>query len=380
MGLCVKHISYRDFRNYEHLELGGIGSLTIFVGPNAVGKTNIVEGIQLLTAQTSFKHPTAMQLIRDGSDHGRLSADLSDGERLLTFELNLSEGKKKFSVNGKGKRAIDLKGVAPSVIFTPDDLQLAKGSMSRRRDALDAMGSQVSRNHYRIRHDWDKILRQKNALLKDGADLALVESVNDVIVTCGAQLTCYRIALFLKLAKLMQGYYAEISGSTERFEARYIPSWEDGDEFAAGGEPIDRDAARLRLRNALDESLAEEVRRRRAVVGPQADRVEFLIDGRPVSVFASQGQQRSVVLAFKLAEVSLIQDVLGQQPILLLDDVMSELDEQRRRALVRFVSNDMQTFITTANLAYFDNDLIDRANVVRLPLKGNTLNKVGNNG
>ena len=86
------------------------------------------------------------------------------------------------------------------------------------------------------------------------------------------------------------------------------------------------------------------------------------------------------MLAFKLAEVSLIQDVLGQQPILLLDDVMSELDEQRRRALVRFVSDDMQTFITTANLAYFDNDLIDRANVVRLPLKGNTLNKVGNNG
>lgn len=380
MGLCVKHISYRNFRNYEHLDLDDIGALTVFVGPNAVGKTNIVEGIQLLTAQASFKHPTAMQLIREGSDHARLLADLSDGERMLAFGLDLFEGKKKFSLNGKTKRAIDLKGVAPSVIFTPDDLQLAKGSMSRRRDAIDAMGSQVSRNHYKIRHDWDKILRQKNTLLKDGADPMLIESINDVIVACGAQLTCYRIALFLKLAKMMESYYTEISGSAERFEARYIPSWEGDGGIPAEGDCVDRDAARACLRSALEGHLFEEVRRKRAMVGPQADRIEFCIDGRPVSVFASQGQQRTVVLAFKLAEVALIQDVLGQQPILLLDDVMSELDERRRRALVRFVSDDMQTFITTANLAYFDSDLIDRAKVIHLPVKGSDLDGVQANG
>ncbi len=368
MGLRVEHISYRDFRNYEHLELSDIGSLTVFVGPNAVGKTNIVEGIQLLTAQTSFKHPTSVQLIREGCDHAKLAADLIDGDRMLLFGLDLAEGKRKFSLNGKAKRAVDLKGVAPSVVFAPDDLQLAKGSMSRRRDAIDSVGSQISRNHYEIRRDWDKILRQKNALLKDGADPVLVESVNDVVVTCGAQLTCYRFALFLKLSRLMREYYAEISGSTECFGARYVPSWvEAGQPFPEEGL-LDRETARSSLRSALEGKLHEEIRRKRACVGPQADRVEFFIDGRPVSVFASQGQQRSVVLAFKLAEVTLVKEMLGLQPILLLDDVMSELDEHRRRALVRFVSDDMQAFITTANLAYFDDDLIDRAHVVNLPI------------
>ena len=113
----------------------------------------------------------------------------------------------------------------------------------------------------------------------------------------------------------------------------------------------------------------EERVRKRALVGPHADRIEFFVEGRPVGVYGSQGQQRSAVLAFKLAEVTLICDLLGQQPVLLLDDVMSELDEQRRRALVKFVSGDIQTFITTANLAYFDEDLLAAARVVRLPLE-----------
>ena len=115
--------------------------------------------------------------------------------------------------------------------------------------------------------------------------------------------------------------------------------------------------------------MAQERARHRALVGPHADRIEFFVEGRPVGVYGSQGQQRSAVLAFKLAEVTLICDLLGQQPVLLLDDVMSELDEQRRRALVKFVSGDIQTFITTANLAYFDEDLLAAARVVRLPLE-----------
>lgn len=369
MSLRIKHISYSDFRNYEALELSDIGSLTVLVGPNAVGKTNIVEGIQLLTAQTSFKHPATMQLIRDGAQKARISADITDGSRDLEFSLALSEGKKSFALNGKPKRAVDMRGIAPSVVFTPDDLQLAKGSMFRRRDAIDSIGSQMSRNHYTIRRDWDKILRQKNTLLKEGASPVLIESINDVVVTCGAQLTCYRAALFDKLSRLMKEYYAEIAGPVEQFEARFIPSWAEGESQYRGNGALDRDFARQRIEHALKESFSEELRRKRSVVGPQADRVEFLIDGKSASLFGSQGQQRSVVLAFKLAEVTLVKDILGQQPILLLDDVMSELDERRRRALVQFVSGDMQSFVTTANLAYFDEDLISRADVINLPLE-----------
>lgn len=374
MSLRIEHIAFSDFRNYEALDLNGISDLTVFVGPNAVGKTNIVEGIQLLTAQSSFKHPTSLQMIRQGATSARLAADVSDGNRELSIALSLSEGKRSFSLNGKTKRTADLKGLAPSVSFTPDDLQLSKGSMSLRRDAIDAMGSQMSRNHYLIRKDWDKVLRQKNMLLKDEADVLMLESVNDLVITCGAQLTCYRAALFAKLSAYMESYYSEIAGSLERMDARFAPSWAREGEWLSRDEALTKGDARSLLAEALKEKLSEERIRRRSLVGPQADRIEFFVGGKQVSVYGSQGQQRSVVLAFKLAEVSLIRDILSQQPILLLDDVMSELDEHRRRSLVQFVSSDIQTFITTANLAYFDKDLLAHADIVQLPLEGGKRN------
>ena len=374
MSLRIEHITFSDFRNYEALDLNGISDLTVFVGPNAVGKTNIVEGIQLLTAQSSFKHPTSLQMIRQGATSARLAADVSDGNRELSIALSLSEGKRSFSLNGKMKRTADLKGLAPSVSFTPDDLQLSKGSMSLRRDAIDAMGSQMSRNHYLIRKDWDKVLRQKNMLLKDEADVLMLESINDLVITCGAQLTCYRAALFAKLSAYMESYYSEIAGSSERMDARFAPSWAREGEWLSRDEALTKGDARSLLAEALKEKLSEERIRRRSLVGPQADRIEFFVGGKQVSVYGSQGQQRSVVLAFKLAEVSLIRDILSQQPILLLDDVMSELDEHRRRSLVQFVSSDIQTFITTANLAYFDKDLLAHADIVQLPLEGGKRN------
>ncbi len=367
--MSITHISFADFRNYERFELGDIGPLTVLVGPNAVGKTNIVEGVQLLTAQTSFRHPTGLQLVREGSRVANLRMRAEDENRQLDFKSVIAEGKRTFSLNGKAKRAADLKGIVPSVAFTPDDLALAKGAMTIRRNALDEVGSQLSRNHYLIRRDFDKVLRQKNALLKDDADRLLLESVNELMVTCGAQLVCYRAALFAKLARYMASYYADIAGRGEPLQARYAPSWLGEGEYLKEGETMDRDDARGAMASALASCLGRERARKRSLVGPHADRVEFLIDGRPAGVFGSQGQQRSLVLAFKLAEVSLLRDMLGQNPVLLLDDVMSELDEARRRALVKFVSGDIQTFVTTANLAYFDDDLLASARIVKLPMR-----------
>lgn len=366
MDLSITHISFLNFRSYERFDLDGVGPLTVLVGPNAVGKTNVIEGIGLLTAQSSFRHAPVDQLVRAGSSFGRLSADVTDGSRQLELTVQLSEGKKKHLLNGKAKRTADLKGLVPSVTFTPDDLELAKGAMATRRSALDALGSQLSANHYLIRRDYEKVLRHKNRLLKDEAPAALVEAMNDTLVTCGAQLSCYRAALFEKLAASMASYYAEITEGTERLEAGFTPSWEEHDPLAFATYAFGRDEARASMADALARRSAEEQVRRRALVGPHADRIEFFIDGKNAALFGSQGQQRSVVLAFKLAEATLIQDILRQKPVLLLDDVMSELDAARRRALVAFISGDIQTFITTTNLAYFDDDLLDAARIVEL--------------
>ena len=367
MDLTISHISFADFRSYEAFDLRDIGPLTIIVGPNAVGKTNIVEGIQLLTAHASFRHPTVAELVRMGATRARLYADVTDGNRQLELEMTAEEGKKRFFLNGKPKRSADLKGLVPSVSFTPDDLELAKGGMAPRRISLDALGAQLSANHYLIKRDYEKVVCHKNRLLKDEADQALVDSIDEMVVTCGAQLAAYRSALFEKLAQVMGSYYGQIAEGREQLRACYIPSWEIHDPNAPATYTFGRDEAREELARTLGERRGEERARRRALVGPHADRIEFFIDGRNVNSFASQGQQRSVVLAFKLAEVSLIQDILHQKPVLLLDDVMSELDESRRRALVSFIAGDMQTFITTANIDYFDSDLLGAARIVSLP-------------
>lgn len=366
MTLRISEISFTDFRNYEHFELDGIGALTVLVGPNAVGKTNIIEGVQLMTALASFRHPTIDQVIRQGASAARTSSRITDGSRLLDVTMTLKEHKRTYTLNGKPKRPADLKGLVPSVAFTPDDLELVKGSMSVRRAAIDALGSQLSANHYLIKRDYEKVVRYKNRLLKEDAPATLIDSINETLITCGAQLSCYRAALFAKLAPEIAQRYADIAQG-ERLCARYLPSWTpDVSRETLDTATFSRDEARDALARALEERRGEELARKRAVVGPHADAVDFFIEGRNAALYGSQGQQRSVVLAYKLAETAVVESVLDQKPVLLLDDVMSELDEHRRGALVEFISGDVQTFITTANLAYFEQPLLSQAMVVEL--------------
>lgn len=369
MGLVLKRLEFFDFRSYSHLELADLGTLTVFVGPNAVGKTNIIEGIQLLTAQTSFRHPTVPQMVRHGAPFARLDCWASDGSRDLRFTLQVADGKKKRLLNGKPKRAADLRGIVPSVAFTPDDLELARSASAPRRDALDALGSQLSSNHHRIRSDYEKALKGKNRLLRDEASDDFLASMDEVMIMVGAQLTCYRAALFSRLAKAMAKYYAEITNGKERLEASYVPSWIEHDPDKVMLDVPTRDQARASLERALFARRGEERARRRSVVGPHADHLDFFIDGRNAAFYGSQGQRRTLVLAFKLAETALIEDILDQKPVLLLDDVMGELDADRRRALLAFAVDDLQTFITATGLSYFGDDLLSRAAVIDLPIR-----------
>ncbi|NHM16408.1 DNA replication and repair protein RecF [Eggerthellaceae bacterium zg-887] len=364
-NLALMRLEFVDFRNYERFSLDDIGPLTVLVGPNAVGKTNVVEGVSLLTAQGSFRHPLMSQLVRQGATHARLKALAVSGSRRLDLDISIAEGKKVHRLNGKAKPASELRGLMPSVAFTPDDLFLAKKAGALRRRALDDLGSQLSANHYLIRRDYEKLLQHKNKALKEGADPLLVASLNEMLATVGSTLEAYRRALFSRLLAAMAERYAQLTGGHEALSGRYVPSWESGEEPAPADLP-DRDEAKARFEKALERRLPEELRRGRSLVGPHADRVELFVAGLAVEDFASQGQQRSVVLAWKLAEVALVQEILHQQPILLLDDVMSELDAARRRALIDFLADDIQTFVTTTNLSYFDDDLLARARVVDL--------------
>ena len=198
---------------------------------------------------------------------------------------------------------------------------------------------------------------------------------------CGAQLTCYRAALFEKILPHMKEGYDRIAGNKETFDGWIVPSWEvarmrgsagsewsDASRSATAEMMRSSSQVRTRLEERLEQVRAEEAARHRCLVGPHLDEIYFAIDGMNATLFGSQGQQRSIVLAYKLAETQVVEDMLDQKPVVLLDDVMSELDESRREALVEYVLKDAQTFVTTANIAYFDERMLAGARVVNLPL------------
>ena len=373
MGMLLSSLELVDFRNYETYALSDIGGLTVLIGVNGVGKTNILEATHLITSANSFRHSQINQIIRQGCNSARVRANLADGNRDLAFELYLEPGKKRFTINGKAKASTEIRGILPAVSFVPDDLEIAKKSSGVKRDTLDDLGSQLAKNYHVVRRDYEKVLRYKNRLLKDEAPQSLIDAMNDTFVECAAQLHCYRRALHNKIVPLVEARYYEIALSQDGFSSSYIASWDylqQGDKTVSpGGSPhsvIERDYAKECLWKAIESYAAEERARKRCVVGPHNDKIAFFLADRDASQFASQGQQRSIVLAWKLAEVEVIRQTLGTNPILLLDDVMSELDSHRRDMLVNCVGNDIQTFITATDLSPFNDQLLSRARVVEL--------------
>lgn len=363
MGLVVTRLDVRDFRNYESLTVEPDPQLTIFVGPNAVGKTSLLEALQLLTEAESFRKPSWSDVIRWGALSCHLRMVAEGHSRRLETELDIGEsGKRVYRVNGKVRRKMtEVAGILPCIAFTPDGLRLVKDSAERRREALDSVGSQLSPSYAQLRQEYDKVLRQRNSLLKQ-ADFEddLFSAFTDRIVMVGSKLRAHRQRLFARVLEHMRPVYAEIADG-EEIDARYLCSWErEGRMDLAGLDSQEVFFEELRSRSR------EERARMTTLAGPHRDEISFSVSGKDARVFASQGQQRTVALAWKLAEVMVVKDVSGQSPVLLLDDVMSELDERRRHALASYVGSVAQTFVTTTNLGYFEKALVNRAKVVTL--------------
>lgn len=369
--LRIHSLRFNDFRSYEHFSLEDIGNLTVFIGPNASGKTNAMEGIQMLTAFESFRGAKSRELIRWGTSQASLQAHLLSSVRDLDVCCTVSSGRRECLLNGKHKSIQDMQGVLPSVVFSPDDLKLVKGAQSYRRAALDLLGCQLSRSYRILKRDYERLLRHKNTLLKNEADSVLLASVNEVMEDSAVQLYLYRSALFRNLSRRISQAYTSITQGQEDVEVGYIPSWEDKETkqnaaFMSMDFNYTKEQAAEAFHGALFTRRNEEYARKRACVGPHADRIEFFINGKNAGLYASQGQQRSLVLAWKIAEVGLIREFMGVRPVLLLDDVMSELDVDRRHALIHLLHEDTQTFITTTDISFFKDDIMGRAHIVNL--------------
>lgn len=358
MGLLVKTLELQDFRSFGEKVVDLAPATTILCGPNAAGKTNTVEALQLLTAGYSFRHPMPAQLVREGAQTARASARLEGDGRVVDLRCDVVSGRRQFFRNGKRVQASEVSGTLMSVLFTPDDLQLVKRSASFRRDELDDFGRQANRGFASVLATYTRSIEQRNRLLKEERpDLDLLDAWDASVALGGATLLHGRLRLFERLRAKVCEVYGELAAG-EGLECRYLCSL--GDE-ALG---LSKDELRELFCARLAAARPDDLRRQQTTVGPHRDDMAFLIEGRDARAYGSQGQQRSVVLALKMAEVLLSAEVVGNQPLLLLDDVMSELDERRREAVTRFARRGVQTVITTTNLGYFSLELLDGAEVV----------------
>lgn len=357
MTIAATELSVVQYRSFAEYALRLDPQVTVLVGRNAVGKTNLVEALQLLTAGSSFRKPSSAELLRQGAPAGRARLLLEGEGRRLEMGLELAEGKRFFTRNGKRTTASGVRGVLPSVLFCPDDLDMVKRSASARRGALDSFGVQLNDQYAKLLSTYERTVEQRNNLLRDCPPADLLEVWDESLAVTGAQLLMHRRALLARI----RGHFVEVYRAIAPHEA---PDVAYGSTLGELGD--EREAIAEQFRRELLARRADELRRGMTLVGPHRDEIAFTIDGRAARDFGSQGQQRSIVLAWKIAEVQVTRDILGRPPLLLLDDVMSELDASRREAIMGFVADDIQTVITTTNLGYFTDGVLDRARVVHV--------------
>ena len=362
--MYARDLDVARYRSFDEYRLSLDGGVTVLVGHNAAGKTNLIEALQLLTSGASFRHPAARELVREGAESCSLALRLEGDGRVLDMNLTVRDGKRAFSRNGKRCPAAGVRGVLPSVLFCPDHLDMVKRSASVRRSALDDFGVQLNAHYADLVSTYERAVGQRNALLKEPwCTRDMLGAWNESIAATGAALLVHRLSLLDRVRERLCEVYAQVAGG-ETADVRYVST--------VGGVPVDapraeqREVAREAFLAALESHANEELRRGLTLVGPHRDEIEFTVDGRPARAFASQGQQRTLVLAWKVAEVDVARDILGTAPLLLLDDVMSELDADRRASFLALIGDDIQTVITTTNLGYFTGDVLDRAKVVRV--------------
>jgi DNA replication and repair protein RecF len=339
----VRRLWLTDFRNFVQAELELPPGLTAVVGDNGQGKTNLLESVAYLAQLDSFRGAPTEALVRMGATTAVVRAEVEREERELLIEAELGAGRSRVQVNRQRlARTRDLLGALRVTVFAPDDLEMVKGGPATRRRYLDDLLVAHSPKLDVLRTDLDRILRQRNALLKQmagrhGANrhgggegaLSTLDVWDERFASAGAALVSARLDLLARLAPALAIAYAHVAGANADIGATYEQSWEGNLEAALG---VARDL---------------DIRRAVTTVGPHRDELGLTIDGRVARTHASQGEQRSLALAMRLAGHDVVATEIGASPVLLLDDVFSELDPTRSAALLAHVPPG-QVLLTTA--------------------------------
>lgn len=342
----IKSIRLKNFRNYEQALIEPDAGVTVFTGQNAQGKTNIIEALHLCCLGRSHRTPRDEELIRWGCDEAlvRTATVQRDGTHEVSILLSKRQKRRKTVRIGarQAERIGELMGHVCGVLFSPEDLMIVKSGPSERRRFIDMQLSQLRPAYFYALQRAQRALIQRNALLREIARNPALESTLDMwdeqLAECGGQIAENRREAVAALSACAREAHASLTEGRETLSVRYVS------QAAESDKPSETLLERMRA------ARGEDLRRMTTTVGVHRDDLHIDIDGKDARTFASQGQQRSAVLALKLAQLELYERERGEAPILMLDDVMSELDPGRRRQLIERIDR-VQTFVTCTDLS-----------------------------
>ena len=335
--MYIKNIKIKDFRNYGELELDFNSKVNFILGQNAQGKTNLLESLYITSMGKSFRTNRDTEMIGFEKNFARvyceISRDYSDGSVEIIIDRS---GKKFVKLDGvKIKKASELLKNVYIVIFSPEDLKIVKDEPEKRRKFIDRELCQINPSYYDSLSNYKKVLLQRNTYLKEEiVDPSILDIWDMQLAEYGKRVMKHRREFIEKLNCISSEIHGKITDCREKLNIKYAPNIDLKDD----------------LYEIIKKSCDNDLRQRTTTRGPHKDDLEFYIDGINVRNFGSQGQQRTCALSLKLAEISIIEDDTGEKPVLLLDDVMSELDSMRQKFLIKSLEN-IQLFITTTEMS-----------------------------
>ena len=347
--MILKEITLRNFRNYSELSVPFSSGINVFLGENAQGKTNLMEAIYALSMARSPRTSNEKEMIQWQQEQAQITGKVEKRHADYPLELTFSKKGKIAKINHlEQKRLSDYVGTLNVVLFAPEDLELVKGSPNRRRKFLDMEIGQMSHIYLHNLVQYQRLLKQRNTYLKQlltrkVSDKVYLEVLTEQLATLGASIIEARLSFIKQLEKWADSIHHQISDEKEHLKIRYKSpiTFEDN---------MTKDAIFLLLLEEQERVKQRELEQATTLFGPHRDDLVFYVNDKNIHQFGSQGQQRTTVLSLKLAEIECMKEVLGEYPILLLDDVLSELDDSRQTHLLKTIEKKVQTFLTTPSL------------------------------
>ncbi|MCT4396488.1 DNA replication/repair protein RecF [Periweissella beninensis] len=358
----LNKLTVQNFRNYSNLQLEFSTGINIFLGANAQGKTNLLEAIYVLALTRSHRTSNDKELINWQNQTATVSGSVWRDNYKLPLEITFSKKGKKALVNHLEQAKLSqYVGNLNVVLFAPEDLELVKGSPAIRRNFIDREFGQINPKYLFNATQYRNILRQRNNYLRQlqlqqAHDLVYLDVLTEQLVNYGAHILLARKSLLAKLEKVAHQTQQAITDGQETLTFKYVSA-------IKLTELADLTAIKTALTNKFASQKNRELQQGTTVVGPHRDDLQFLVNGQNVQSFGSQGQQRTTALAVKLAEIDLMKIETGEYPVLLLDDVLSELDTKRQTHLLKTIQDKVQTFITTPSLSDVARHLIKKPKI-----------------